>query len=228
VAAAAGQQIRLGQGIEACRDDHQGLDTPLAALFGYALDRFRPHRDHGQVHLRRQCRRRPHAGDVFEFLGQRVDRIYPPGVTTGDDVVQDRPAGCPWVAAGPDHGHRFRREHVPQAGHVGLPFPIGHRLEIGFPARIGDVAGQVEGQLDDTVRPCAPGQQAGISEDFQHRSVLGQDIGGEGPHPLLVSSRHEVLEQQRRYPAVVSMIGDGHRDLRRDRRLRALVASDAH
>ena len=117
---------------------------------------------------------------------------------------------------------------MPQARYVGAALPQGHRVQVGFPAGIGAIAGQVEGQLGDAIRQLAPGPQPRVGEYLQHRGVLGQDLGGKGPHPPAAGRGDQVLEQQRRYPPMVGMVGDGERDLRRAGPAFGLVAGYAH
>jgi hypothetical protein len=117
---------------------------------------------------------------------------------------------------------------MPQARHVGPALSLCHRVQVRLPGRIGAITGQVERQLGHAIGQRAPSMQTRAGEHLQHRGVLRQDFGGKSPHPLVLGRRHQLLEQQRRQPPVVGMVGDGERDLRRAVRAADLVAGDTH
>ena len=141
--------------------------------------------------------------------------------------MQDHPAYSSGVAASADHRYRSGGEQGPQARHVGPALPVGHRVQVGFPARVRCVVGQVEGQLGDTVHRRAVGVQPRVGEYPQHRGILGQHFRGESPHPPVTGRRHEVLEQQGGHAPVMGMVGDGYRELRRTGSPLAFVAGHA-
>ena len=227
VAAADGQQIGALRCVESRGDDDQRLDAAPPAFVG---DRRHGHRGHGddrEVDRLGERADRRHAPDRFHVGRVRINRVDPALVTSGDDVVQDGAADRAHPAAGADHGHRTGLEHVPQARHVGAALPVRRRVQERVPARIGVIARQVAGELDDASVQLAPGAQPGVPEDPLHLGVLRQDGGGKGGDAPEARVRHEVLEQQGSDAPVVHVVGHRDGDLRPGPVVVDLIAGDA-
>ena len=174
VPAAHREQVGALRGVQPGGDHHQGPHAALAALFGHVEHLGGGQRDDRQVGRLGQVERRGQAPLAADLPGARVHRVEPAGVPAGPDVVQDGPAHGAAAPARADHRDRLGREYVPQAGGIGAALPLGHHVEVAVAVPL---AGQREGQLDDTLRVVPRDGQAGVGEDVQHGRVLGQGLG---------------------------------------------------
>ncbi len=228
VAAADAQQLRAARGAESRREHHQRLDPPLPALFGDTDHGRRRCGDDRQVDLLGQGGRRRDAGHALQFGHGRVNRVHRAGEAAGHDVVQDRPPDRAGPPAGADDRDRGRRQHVPQAGHIGRALPRGHRVTVAAQGDVGLVGGQREGEVVHAVGQGAMRLQPGVGENSQHKRVLAQRLRGEGEQAPAARERDQVFHQEHADTAVVHVIGDRKGDLGRARRgIVALVAAAA-
>ena len=117
---------------------------------------------------------------------------------------------------------------MPQAGHVGRPLPLGHRVTVGAEGDVLLAGGQREGEVVHPVGQGAVRLQPGVGEHSQHGRVLAQRLRGEGAQAAAAGQRDQVLHQQHADAAVVHVIGDREGDLGRPGRgIVALVAAAA-
>ena len=212
VPSADGQQVSFLGRVQPGGDDHHGLDRAPAALVGDRGHLGRGYRDYRQVDRFGQITDRGQARHRFHVLGVRVDRVHPPGVAAGDDVVQDGPARCARPAAGADYGHRAGLEYVPQAGHVGPAFPGGGRVQVQVPVRIGVIARQRAGEFEHPVLQMTLDAETGAGEDPLHLGVVQQDRRGQGGHAPLDGAGYQVFQQQGAESVTVHLVRHGERD----------------
>ena len=228
VAAADVQHLRAGRAVESRREHHQRLDPPLPAFFGDTDHGRRRCGDDRQVDFPGQSGRRRDAGNALQFGHGRVDRVHRAGKAAGRDVAQDDPPDRAGPQAGADDRDRGRRQHVPQAGHIGRALPRGHRVTVTAEGDVGLAGGQREGEIVHAVGQGAVSQQPGVGEHSQHGGVLAQRLRGEGEQAPAARERDQVLHQERADTAVVHVIGDRKGDLGRPgREIVALVAAAA-
>ena len=97
---------------------------------------------------------------------------------------------------------------MPQARHVGRPFPFGDRITVGAKVGIALVGRQREADLIYTIHQGAARLQPGVGEHLHHERVLGQRLRDEGADPPDAGQRDQMLEQQRADTAAVHVIGD--------------------
>ena len=211
VPAADGQQVRAQQ-VEAGGDDHEGPDAAFPALRRDLGERLAA----GTAITARStlCGKRIHRGQAGQALqggGPRVDRVHRAGEPTGHDVPQDLPAHGSAPPARADHGHRRRVQQVPQALDIRAALTRRHGIQIPVQARAGGF-GEREGQFHHAIGHPPLNRQPGIGEDPEHRRVLCQRLGRECAQPALPGDRHQVLQQERRDPLAVHVVGYGERD----------------
>ena len=228
VAAADAQQLRAGRAVESRREHHQRLDPALPAFFGDTDYGRRRRSNDRQVDCPGQSGRRRDAGNAVQLGHGRVDRVDGAGEAAGHDAVQDGPPDRAGPPAGADDRDRGRRQHMPQAGHVGRPLPLGHRLTVGAEGDVLLAGRQREGEVVHAVVQGAVRLQPGVGEHPQHGRVLAQRLRGEGAQAAAPGQRDQVLHQQHADAAVVHVIGDRKGDLGRPGRGSvALVAAAA-
>ena len=146
----------------------------------------------------------------------------PPGLTAYNragescvaDVQQDRPADRTGTAARAGHRNRPGIQQRLQAGHIRVPVPPGHRIQIGAGLTQGRNSRHRDGQLDHAIIPPAPQREPRVGQHMQDGVVVRQHLGGEGRHAAGTGQRHQVLQQQRGDTAAVHAVGDRKRDLR--------------
>ncbi len=80
------------------------------------------------------------------------------------------------------------------------------------PALESAAVAEREQHLDDSVLKYPRRREPSVIEDAQHRGVLRKDLGDESLNPSGRRVDREALEQPRRDPAAVQIIGDGERD----------------
>ncbi len=201
--------------VEARREHHQRLDPPLPAFLGDTGHRRRRRGDDRQIDAFGQGGRRRQAGHAVQLGHGRVDRVHRAGEVTGHDVVQDGPPDRAGPQAGADDRHRGRRQHMPQAGHIGRPLPRGHRVPVGAQGDVVLAGRQREGQVVHPVGQGAVRLQPRVGEHSQHERVLAQRLRGKGAQAAAAGQRDQVLHQQHADAAVVHVIGDRKGDLGR-------------
>ena len=215
VAAADAQQLRAGRAAEPGRDHHQRPDAPPPAVLGDPEHRPRRDGDDRQVDLLGQRGRRRQAADAVQLSRARVDRVDRAREAAVDEVLQDRPPDRSGAPARADDRDRGRHQHGPHARHVRGPLPHGDRIAVGAQGGIGLVGGQRERQVIHAVHQGALRLQPGVGEYPQHGRVLAQRLRGKGAEPPAAGQRDQVLQQQHADAAVMQVIGDRERDLRR-------------
>jgi hypothetical protein len=187
----------------------------LPAFFGDTDHGSRRCGDDRQVDVLGQSGRRRDAGNAVQFGHGRVDCVHRAGEAAGHDVVQDGPPDGAGPPAGADDRHRGRRQYVPQAGHIGRPLPLGHRVTVAAEGDVGLAGGQREGEVVPAVGQGAVRLQPGVGEHSQHGRVLTQRLRGEGVQAAAAGQRDQVFQQQHADAAVVHVIGDRKGDLGR-------------
>ena len=215
VVAADAQQLRAGRAVETRREHHQRLDPALPAFLGDTGHGRGRRGDDRQVDTLRQSGRRRQAGNAVQFGRGRVDRVDRAGEAAGHDAAQDGPPDRAVPPAGADDRDRGRRQYVPQAGHVGRPLPLGHRVTVGAEGDVLLAGRQREGEVVHPVGQGAVRLQPGVGEHSQHERVLAQRLRGEGAQAAAAGQRDQVLQQQHADAAVVHVIGDREGDLGR-------------
>ena len=90
----------------------------------------------------------------------------------------------PGRQAGADDRDRGRRQHMPQAGHMGRALPLGHRVTVAAEGDISLARGQREGEVVHAVGQGAVRLQPGVGEHLQHERVLDQGLRGKGEQAL--------------------------------------------
>ena len=215
MAAADAQQFRAGRAAEPGRDHHQRPDAPPPAVLGDPEHRPRRDGDDRQVDLVGQRGRRRQAGDAVQLRRARVDRVDRAREAAVDEVAQDRPADRSGATASADDRDRGRHQHGPHARHVRGPLPHGDRIAVGAQRGVRLVGGQRERQVIHAVHQGALHLQPGVGEDPQHSRVLAQRLRGKRAEPPAAGHRDQVLQQQHADAAVMQVIGDRERDLRR-------------
>ena len=214
VAAADVQHLRAAGAVESRCEYHQRLDPPPPAFPGDAGHRRGRCGDDRQVDALRQGGRRRQAGNAVQFGRGRVDRVDGAGEAAADDAAQDGPPDRAVPPPGADDRDRGRGQHVPQAGHIGRPLPLGHRVTVGAEGDVLLAGRQRERKVVHAIHQGALRLQPGIGEHPQHGRVLAQRLCGKRADTPAAAQRDQMLHQQHADPAVVQVIGDRERDLR--------------
>ena len=123
---------------------------------------------------------------------------------------------CPselWCPPAPKTATEFWRQHVPQAGHIGRPLPLGDRVTVGAHGGVSLAGRQREREVVHAVGQDAAHRQPGVGEYLHHERVLDQGLRHKGVDPPAAGQRNHVLQQQRADAAIVHVVGDRHSDL---------------
>ena len=213
---------------QASGDHRQRLDAAVSALPGHLHHACRRHRHHRQVGGLGQRGDRREARDALDAAAAAADRVQRAGEPGAADIKQDRPADRAGTAARADHHHRPGIQQRLQAGHIRVPLPPGHRIQIGAGLTEGRNARHRYGQLNHAIVRPAPHREPRAGQQMQHGVVAGQHLGGEGPHAAGTGQRNQVLKQQRGDAALVHAVGDRKRDLRTHPVAGQLVTGHSH
>ena len=89
---------------------------------------------------------------------------------------------------------------MPQAGHIGRPLPLGHRVTVAAEGDVGLAGGQREGEVVHAVGQGAVRLQPGVGEHSQHGRVLAQRLRGEGEQAPAAREGDQVLHQEHADP----------------------------
>ena len=188
-------------------DDEHGFDAVHGTVLDHLGDGFGRNGDDREVGLARQIGEARIRLDSGDLIGFGVDDPQVAGELRGRDVADEQMAGGVAFAAGADHRHRGGVEDRAHAQGLGPVLP--RRLHFDGPCRGIDI--EVHGH--DAVVESAGDFVAGGLEDLQHRTVLGQHLGGEALDPGFARGRGQVLQQDRTDPAALVGIGDVERHL---------------
>ena len=117
---------------------------------------------------------------------------------------------------------------MPQAGHVGRPLPLGHRVTVGAEGGVRLPGRQREREIVHAVGQGAVRLQPGVGEYPQHARILAQRLRGKDADAAAAGQRDQVLQQEHAGAAVVHVVGDREGDLGRlGRGIVTLVAAAA-